>query len=954
MTPFLQQVAEHYFAKGDIERMCFIFPNRRAKSFFRKWLGVCVAADGSKPVTAPAMFTMNDFFYRLAAEEATDRVQLLLELYDRYKVLVPKPESLDDFIFWGDVLLADFDDVDKYLVRAEGLFANVADFKSIQDSYSYLSEGQKDAIERFLNHFRDKNSSLTVNLESKDEKDYKVKFLQIWDILYKLYTDFNEALSGKHMSYEGKVYREIAERLDRESVTDMLAERFPHSTSFVFVGLNALSECEKKLMGRMRDAGVAQFCWDYGTSMIKDPANKSSFFMADNVVRFPQAFKPDPEGYKDPEINVLSVPSSIGMAKQLPEILKRLGDGTPGIETAIVLPDEGLLLPVLNSIPGPVTDLNVTMGYPMGESEFWCLMNDVAALQMHLRLKDGEWYFYHRQVWAIFSNSVFKSVLTDAGRETVKNIKKGVKYYIPQSEFTGDPVLEAVFKPAVTDPAGTSPEAIQAIGCYLQDIITCIGPKLKTVDDMAVELDFARVYHQTVGYLRKTRLPLLPATYFRLLAQLVGGTSVPFRGEPLKGLQIMGPLETRALDFENVILLSCNEGMFPRRSVSSSFIPPELRKGFGLPTYEYQDAVWAYYFYRMIQRAGKVWMLFDSRAEGLRGGEESRYIKQLELHFGLPVHRFVVKAPVSRGSLDESIPKTQEQIDRLRAEGHLSATSMQHYLSCPAKFYYGSIEGLKEDDEVSESLDAGTLGTVFHNSMKELYSGKTDITAGYLDSLLKDGTAVRETVAGQIRQTLKTFDIEGRNIIFQEVVCEYVKKVLQRDRELMDRYGVGSFHIHSLEKPKDDVIGGFKFIGYLDRLDSFAPDHVRIVDYKTGKVTDEDFNITAANAQQVVEKLFGEKEQGRPKIALQLYLYDRFVARDSRYAGKEIVNSIYQTSRLFVREVEEVSLVPEFTELMDSALEEKLKELADTSVPWKRTEEVKTCEYCDFKMICGR
>lgn len=954
MTPFLQQVARHYYAQGNIENVCFIFPNRRARSFFKKWLGGCVAADGSKPVVAPAMFTMNDFFYRLTAEEPTDRVQLLLELYGQYKVLVPKPEPLDDFIFWGDVLLADFDDVDKYLVKAGGLFANVADFKSIQDTYSYLSQGQIDAIERFLNHFRDKNSALTVDLKSKDDKDYKVKFLQIWDILFKLYTNFNASLAEKHMSYEGKVYRETAERLDSESVVDILAEHFPHSTSFVFVGLNALSECEKKLMDRMRDAGVAQFCWDYGTAMIKDPANKSSFFMADNVGRFPQAFEPDPEGYGTPEINVLSVPSGIGMAKQLPGILERLGDGTPGIETAIVLPDEGLLLPVLNSIPESITDLNVTMGYPMGESEFWCLMNDVAALQMHLRQKDGEWHFYHRQVWAIFSNSVFKSVLTDAGRQVVRNIKKGVKYYIPQSELTGDPVLEAIFKPAVTDPAAASPEAIQAIECYQQDIITCIGPKLREADDMAVELDFARVYHQTVGYLRKVRLPLLPATYFRLLAQLVGGTSVPFQGEPLKGLQIMGPLETRALDFDNVILLSCNEGMFPRRSVSSSFIPPELRKGFGLPTYEYQDAVWAYYFYRMIQRARKVWMLFDSRAEGLRGGEESRYIKQLELHFGLPVRRLVVKAPIGRGSLDDSIPKTQEQIDRLRAEGHLSATSMQNYLSCPAKFYYGSVEGLKEDDEVSESLDAGTLGTVFHNSMKALYEGKADITASYLDSLLKDESPIRDTVAGQIRETLKTFDIEGRNIIFQEVVCEYVKKVIQRDRELMDKYGVDRFHIHLLEGSRHDNIGGFRFVGYLDRLDSFTPDQVRIVDYKTGKVTDEDFNITSANAQQVVEKLFGEKEQGRPKIALQLYLYDRFVAKDCNFAGKGIVNSIYQTSRLFVKEVEEVSLVPEFTELMDRALEDKLKELADPAVPWKRTEEAKTCEYCDFKMICGR
>lgn len=952
MTPFLKQVAEHYFAQGNVEQMCFVFPNRRAKSFFKKWLGECVTG-AEKPVVAPAMLTMNDFFYRLSGEEQTDRVHLLLELYDQYKQLVPNPESLDEFIFWGDVLLADFDDVDKYLVRAEGLFANVADFKSIQDTYSYLTETQIGAIERFLKHFRDENSVLTVNLQSEEKKDYKVKFLQIWDILYKLYSNFNKALTEKRMSYEGKAYREAVEKLDTVSVADILAETFPQSKSFVFVGLNALSECEKKLMGKMQDAGLAQFCWDYGSKMIKDPANKSSFFMSENVSRFRPAFTPDPEGYGTPEINVLSVPSSIGMAKQLPEILKRLNP-EPGIETAIVLPDEGLLIPVLNSIPESIRDLNVTMGYPMGESEFWCLMNDVAALQMHLRLKDGEWYFYHKQVWSIFSNSVFKSVLSEAGEKVVEDVRAGVKYYIPQSELKGDPVLEAIFKPAVTDPAGTTPEAIQEIECYQQDIISCIGPKLKSVPDMAMELDFAREYYQSIAHLRTAELPVLPATYFRLLAQLVGGASVPFQGEPLKGLQIMGPLETRALDFDNIILLSCNEGMFPRRSVSSSFIPPELRKGFELPTYEYQDAVWAYYFYRMLQRASKVWMLFDSRPDSIKGGEESRYIKQLELHFGLKVNRLVVKAPIERGSLDETIPKTQEQIDKLREEGHLSATALQNYLSCQAKFYYGTIEGLKEDEEVSESLDAGTLGRVFHSSMEDLYKGRKYITAEYLDSLLRNEDTVRDTVSKNIRDVLKTFDIEGRNIIFHDVVCEYVKKVLQRDRELLDKYGVDKFQIHGLERFKDDIIGGFKFVGYLDRLDSFAPDQIRVVDYKTGKVTDEDINISEANAEEVVEKLFGEKEQGRPKIALQLYLYDRFIAKEKEYAGKEIVNSIYQTSRLFVKDIEEVRLVPKFTSLMNDALEELLKKLADPAKPWERTQDVKTCEYCDFKMICGR
>ena len=952
MTPFLKQVAAHYCAQEQLERLCFIFPNQRAKSFFRKWLREEVARSGRGPVVAPAMLTMNDFFYRLEGAAGTDRTVLLLELYDIYRGLNAKAESLDDFIFWGDVLLSDFDDVDKYLVDAAGLFANVADFKSIQDTYSYLSKEQEEAIRRFVEHFRS-DGALTVNLGSDADKDYKVKFLRIWDILFRLYTDFNSALREKGLSYEGMVHRDVAQKAAEGSVADILSERIPECSRFVFVGLNALSECERLLMSRMRDAGLAEFCWDYSSSMIKDEANKSSMFLSKNVLDFPQAFEPDPEGLQTPVVNVLSVPSGVGMAKQLPQILERLPQAVPGIETAVVLPDESLLLNVLNSIPEDIRDLNVTMGYPMGASELWSLLGDVASLQMHLRLKDGEWYFYHRQVWSIFSNSVFKSVLTEEGRATMEKVRKGAKYYIPRKEFSGDPVLELVFRPAVTDPAGTDPAAITVIQDYQQALLAGLGERLKAIPDMSVELDFAKACHIAVEKLRLRPLPVLPATYFRLFNKLAGSLAVPFRGEPLKGLQIMGPLETRALDFENLIILNCNEGMFPRRSVSSSFIPPELRKGFGLPTYEFQDAVWAYYFYRMIQRAGTVWLLYDSRTEGVRSGEESRYIKQLEMHFGLKVNRYVAKAPIQCGAEPEDIPKTEEHLRILR-EGHLSASSLQNYLSCKARFFFASVEHLKEDEEVAESLDAGSIGDVFHKTMQTLYGGRETITAEYLDSLSAAPERIRAIVDEQIKSQLHTFEVAGRNIIFEDVVCRYALQVIRADRKLMDSYGTRSFRILGLETRLGAKIGGFDFIGFADRLDSFREGEMRVVDYKTGRVSDEDFLIDADNAEAVVDSLFGDDNSKRPKIALQLYLYDRFVSSDRRFKDMETVNSIYQTSRLFVKDVENVALEPKFCGLMEERLDALLAEIEDTGKPWERTADRKTCEYCDFKMICGR
>jgi len=945
MTPFLKQVAEHYYSKGNIEETCFIFPNRRARSFFRKWLCGEVAEHGGRPLVAPVMMTMNDFFYRLGSAVKTDRIALLLKLYEHYCRLNPKAEPLDDFIFWGDVLLADFDDIDKYLVDARMLFTNVTDFKNVRDSFEYLSGQQKEAIERFIRHFDN----------GKGEKGYKARFLQIWDILFTLYDNFRQGLRASSMSYEGQVYRSVAQSLECTPVVDILRGKMPECVRFVFVGLNALNECEKRLMSRMRDSGIAEFCWDFSSDMIKDESNKSSFFLTRNVEMFPQAFHPDPDGLKIPEINVLSVPSGIGMAKQIPAILGRVSGGAPGLETAIVLPDEGMLLPVLNSIPEEIGQLNVTMGYPMGASEFWSLMNDVSSLQMHLRHKDGKWYFYHRQVWSIFSNSVFKSLLDEDGLAKVQAVRSGMMYYIPQENLNGHPVLDLIFQPAVTDPASQAPEEIDKLCIYQQRMIAGLGSRLKDVEDMAVEMDFAREYYLAVERLRRHRLPIRAASYFRLLVQLVGGTSVPFRGEPLKGLQIMGPLETRALDFENIVILNCNEGVFPRRSVSSSFIPPELRKGFRLPTYEFQDAVWAYYFYRMIQRAEKVWMLFDSRSDGLRGGEESRYIKQLELHFGLPVTHFVVKSPIERRELPAEIEKTEEHLKKLH-ERFLSASSLKNYLSCPAKFFYGSVEGLCEDEEVSESLDAGSIGDVFHKTMELLYKDKTTVTAEYLESLLKDEKRIRDMVSDLIRNKLHSFEIAGRNLIFLDVVCSYVMKVLHRDRELIDKYGVSGFRILGLEERMYDTVCGFKFKGYLDRIDSFLPDEVRIVDYKTGKVSDEDFLINEDNAESIVEALFGDDNAKRPQIALQLYLYDRFVAvsHKKKYKGKRIVNSIYQPSRLYLKEVENVGLNDKFCSLMDERLESLLGEISDVSIPWRRTADEKTCEYCDFKMICGK
>ena len=970
MTPFLKQVADHYYNEGKIEEKCFVFPNRRSMVWFRKHL--CSAVK-DVPLLAPQMLTINDFFSRVSGVPASDRVRLLLELYDSYKALNPKAESLDEFIFWGDVILADFNDVDKYLVDPKQLFANVADFKALQDTFEYLTDTQREAIKGFLSHFNDQSGKLTVDLGT-DDPDVKGRFLQIWNILYPLYVNYNKSLADKGMAYEGMVYRSLAERLKNRSVEDVFQEIFHEGTTFVFVGLNALNECEKTLLRKLRDAGRAEFCWDWSGDMIKDPQNRSSFFMADNVLEFPQAARWDPEGVECPEINVISVASSAGQAKRLPDILRQR-TGAPE-ECAVVLPDEGLLKSVLNSIPEEIHDINVTMGLPMNGSLFYTMMADISAIQMHAVKRKDTWLFYHKQVWDLFSSEIFRKAADEKTMEIVAKVKENARYYIPKEELTGTLLMDVIFRPVIMDPKMASTAQIASFAQYQKDVIEVIAPAIADDTSLALELEYAKEYYKCINVLFEIRPEVLPMTYLRLLGQLLSSVSVPFRGEPLKGLQIMGPLETRALDFKDLVIMSANEGVFPRRSVSSSFIPPELRKGFGMPTYEYQDAVWAYYFYRMISRAEKVWMLVDSRTEGLKSGEESRYIKQLEYHFGVPLKRSVVKFGSMKTASLPDIVKTEEDVARIK-DTVLSATTLQNYLACPAKFYYGTVKGLEAEEEVAESLDYGMFGTVYHDTMRALYTSEEamdpefvfndreprgglsgealkTVSQSYIEGWLSRKEDIKAKVKALIMMQLNTIEVSGRNLVVADVIVRYIIKTLQRDLELLKKEGRDSFEILGREIRVSGEFCGQRFKGFIDRLDTFKDEQARVVDYKTGKVLEDDENIHDGNAEEIAEKIFNPDMKNWPKIALQFYIYDMLVQSRPEVRGREICNCVYSTAHLFKEPPVTVPMNRKFYEAVSAKLEAMLAQMYDTSVPFRRTDDEKTCSYCDFRMICGR
>ncbi|MBP9997671.1 MAG: PD-(D/E)XK nuclease family protein [Bacteroidales bacterium] len=964
MTPFLKQVADHYRQHKSFADLVFIFPNRRSLSFFRKYVSV---PEADVPMLEPRMYTINDFFCTLGGRSTSDRISLLLSLYDCYSRLNPHAESLDDFIYWGDVILGDFDDTDKYLIDAKSLFSNISDLKGMKDDFSYLSEEQAKAIKRLASHFS------SEHWIPGGDKDVKKNFLMIWNLLLPLYSDFRRKLSDEGTAYEGMIYRDLAERMRESSAKDVLKECFQPEDRFVFIGLNALNECEKAILGKMRDAGLAEFCWDYPGQMIKTRGNAATHFMERNLQDFKNAF--DIEGAEGkPAIHVISVPSATGQAKLLPGMIQSVPENERELDFAVVLPDETMLMPVLNSIPAGTESINITMGYPLASSEFYAFMREVLSMQSHLRNKGGKWYFYHRQVHTLFSSGILKAIMGDADNETVANVRKGAKYYIPAEDLAATPLFRQIFTPVVTDLSSNSPEQIRALEDYLLGLTTTIASALPEED--ALQIEYARKYFSSINRLRERELPVLPKTWIHLAEQICAGQTVSFDGDPLGGLQIMGPLETRALDFRHLVILNTNENVFPRRSFSSSFIPPELRSAFNLPTYEYQESVWAYYFYRLIARASNVWLVYDSRTEGLRTGEESRYIKQLEYLYPelCSLDWNIAKAKASRMEAEGDIPKTDEDIKEVE-KAFLSASSIQKYISCPASFYYYVVKKLRADDEITETLDASTLGTVCHDTLQALYTSEEQmsadidydkrkydweetshlevITADYLKGWLKRKDEIRNKIFSLIRYQIHSIEVSGRNLIDADIALQFVLKVIQRDIELIERHG--PLKIHGLEKKYlGEKICGQSFMGFIDRLDSFRDGTIRIVDYKTGRDNPE--VLATDDPTKFTEKLFSPKydDSHDKKAALQFFIYDKFVRQDKSYAEHMIFNSMYAMGHIFSEGIEISPESPDLSKAIEEKLQTVLDEIKNPEIPFRRTTDEKSCKWCDFKALCGK
>lgn len=959
MTPFLQQIASLFYQQygAEVSRLAFVFPNRRTGLFFQKYLSE--VAD--KPLFSPTILTINDLFVQLSGKQTADRINMLFMLYDIYVRHSGSTETFDEFLYWGEMLLNDFDDVDKYMADARMLFTNVTDLREIENDFSFLDAEQIAAIRTFWSSFYPKGDS--PNQE---------EFLAVWKILYTLYNDLRDALAAEGRGYEGMIFREVVEQMEQNNCCDL-----PY-TKVVFVGLNALSVAEERFLIQLQKRGIADFYWDYASDKVTDPNNKASYFVERNLKNFPSQYPLPVEEKVDTEIEVIGIPSGIGQAKQVYTLLNELckeDEMSPeeALRTAIILPDEHLLIPVLNAIPEQIRRINVTMGYPLAGTPVASLMEYILALQKNVRYVDRQPVFYFRDVLPILNHRYISSTCPEIVNALVKDIAENNRIYISAADLGKTDLLSVLFLP-VTDVNTFSDyliNVLQELNKVMHALSSGEEEEDATQRTNDLEQEFIFHYFTTVNRMKEIMqdagIEMKIDTYFRLLKRVTDTITIPFRGEPLSGLQIMGVLETRALDFDRLIILSMNEGIFPLRKAANSFIPYNLRRGFGLPTYEHQDSVWAYHFYRLIYRASHVSLLYDTRSNGLQTGEVSRFVHQLHYHYEVPLQNKLVVYNVSSAKTPAlQVKKTDEVMQRLNAfhkggSRAISASAVNTYLDCPLKFYFSVVEGIQEEEEVSETIESNVFGSILHKVMEELYMplcGKI-VTADLLKAIKKDTPVLTGAIARAFAEIFFMSDVvrplTGQNFLIGEMIRKYVEKILERDSKLTPfRYIESERKINRLFTLGDNRTE-IQLKGFIDRIDEVR-DAIRIIDYKSGSGT---------SVFTSVESLFDKEDKDRAKAVMQVFMYSWMLG--AAPAGKTIQPGIYYMRTLFSdsfdasvsRRIERTKTEPvtdfsAYSEAFEGELRRCLDEIFGRETPFTQTTTEKACAWCPFKDICGK
>lgn len=963
VRPFLQLVAKDLYSKigNDLSRTAIVFPNKRAGLFFNEHL----AAESERPLWSPAYVSISELFRQLSPLKLGDPVRLVCELYKVFREETQSGETLDDFYFWGELLISDFDDVDKNLVDAGKLFSNLQDLKNIMDGYDFLDKEQEEAIQQFFQNF---------SIEKRTH--LKEKFISLWDKLGDIYRHYRANLTNLGIAYEGMMYRNVMEQLDTHRL------RYDR---YVFVGFNVLNRVETEFFKLLQDAGKAMFYWDYDVFYTHLPqqqtppyTHEAGKFILRNLKVFPNQL---PESAFDvlrhpKRVRFISAPTENAQARYLPEwvrtVMKNETEPSKEKENAVVLCNETLLLPVLHSIPPEVENVNITMGFPMAQTPVYSYINALVELQTTgYRANTGR--YTYEAVLAVLKHPYTRQLST-AAEELEKQLTKDNRFYPLPSELKQDAFLEQIFTPR---------NGIAALCRYLTDLlreVAVIYRQEKDAEDIFNQLYRESLFksytlvNRLLNLIETDGLSLQTDTLKRLLNRLLCATNIPFHGEPAIGMQVMGVLETRNLDFRNLIVLSLNEGQLPKAGGESSFIPYNLRKAFGMTTIEHKNSVYAYYFYRLIQRAENITLIYNTASDGLNRGEMSRFMLQFLVESPHDIsHEYLEAGQSPQQSRKIEKQKTPEVLQRMydrydirrRPQAYFSPSALNEYLDCRLKFYYHHVAGLKTPDEVSAEIDSALFGTIFHRSAELVYQDLTangkEIRKEDLEQLLRNDVRLQSYVDSAFKDEFfhvpanEQPEYNGTQLIHSKVIASYLRQLLRNDLQY------APFCMESMERKVKETLEiettlgklSLNIGGTIDRMDSKG-DTLRIVDYKTGGTP---------KTPESIEQLFTPAD-GRPNYIFQTFLYATIMCRQQPLKVAPSLLYIHRAASESYSPVVEMGAprqpkmpVNNFAFYEDEFRERLtalLQEIYNPEEAFNQTEDLKKCEYCDFRSLCKR
>lgn len=955
MQTFLHEVAKSVYSQhyDKLDKIAIIFPNRRPIHFFKNYL----TEIAQKPIWAPDFYTIQELFLKLSGFQLKDNVSLLFDLFEHYTRHKGTNETFDDFLQWGEMLLNDFDDIDKFLVNASDIFQNLSKQKSIENQFSYLTENQINAIREFWENF-----------DPEPNSDEKKDFVSVWEILAKVYTSFTAQLKNNKFGYEGLIFREVIAQLRDSSGINLSHEKY------IFVGFNALNLCEKKLFSWLQNQSRADFYWDYDNYYTENKIHQAGRFIRQNLKEFNSQNSIETKHIrkKQKQITVYNSGTEIAQALLMKDILKSLENKNQikNTNTAVVLSDESLLEPVLQEIPDDISEINITMGYPITLSTTYSFIKILIELQK-LYLSRPASGFYYKSVIELLSHPFIKLLDQDEATKIKKHIETHNRFYISPEELKPFTTLAFLFNTEIKSNFDLS---AYLISCLKTIVDNRKNTENKNVNELELEFIFHVIKQLTRldSVLSEYHRELNIKSYIKLLLHLLKNLSIPFSGEPLKGLQVMGILESRSLDFENLIILSLNEGVLPKRNAAHSYIPANLRYAFGLPLMDHQDSFFSYYFYRLIQRAQNISLVYFSKSNGFKKGEKSRFIYQLEFDDTFHVINQNVNLPISvKKATPIEIKKDDNVFEVLNnyvipEKKALSPSAINTYIDCSLKFYFKYIAKIKEPEEIKEEIDPVTFGNVLHNTIDGIYKQFSNkiITESDLDSLLLEkqliSSKIEEVYKDEFLKTIKEkTNFTGQDEIMLEVFKRYVKQIILTDKNFTP------FKIVSLEneyKKSLKISINSKLInvamgGKIDRIDEIE-DTIRILDYKTGRA---ETTFTSIHA------LFDREDQKRNKAAFQTLLYCFLFEGSNEHKNNMVLKpGIYQIKKLFdekfdyalsfgvERKKTKIDNYHIVKELFVAELSKIIEEIFSTDRPFNQTNNIDICKSCPYAKICER